>query len=220
MKMEKVATQPEKRPSRAPQSFEEAAIDFESSKIIGLALLCVIGILLALLNHTDPEPVVLKQNTLTGEITMLRSVKDAQDKYDEVTDKYWIGTYIRHRENYDWYTIGTESEIVKLMSAPDVGLQYMTQIQAPTAPLNMLKDKAKVVPKIASITFVGDLAQIRFSTERVNTSGENLDGSPVQMWIATLSYKFESGMMTDQQRLINPAGFKVISYRVDAEVVK
>lgn len=239
MKMENMNTpkKAEKTASRAPQTFEAAALDFENSKIIGLktsrkiawivaaaavvlALLCVIGILIALLNHKDPEPVVLTHNTGTGEITMARSIKDAQDKYDEVTDKYWIATYVRHRENYDWYTIGTESEIVKLMSASDVGAQYMTEIQAPTAPLKMLKDKAKVIAKITSITFVGDLAQVRITKERVNTSGENLDGSPVQNFIITMSYKYESGLMTDQQRLINPVGYKTVAYRVDAEVLK
>ncbi len=239
MKMEKVATEKQaaKIASRAPQTFEEAAKDFEESKIIGLklsrkiawmvagsaivlALLCVIALLVALFNHDDPEPVVLTHNTGTGVITMARSVKDTQDKYDEVTDKYWIANYVRHRENYDWYTIGTDSEIVKLMSAPDVATEYLRDVQSETAPLNIYKDKGKVVVKITSITYVGTLAQVRFTKERVSTSGENLDGSPVQNFIATIAYKYESGLMTDQERLINPIGFRTVSYRVDAEVVK
>lgn len=239
MKMEKVVTQKQalKVASRAPQTFEDAAKDFEESKIIGLklsrkiawmvasaaivlALLCVIAVLVALFNHDDPEPVVLTHNTGTGVITMARSVKDTQDKYDEVTDKYWLANYVRHRETYDWYTIGADSEIVKLMSAPDVATEYIRDVQSETAPLNIYKDKGKVVAKITSITYVGNLAQVRFTKERVSTSGENLDGSPVQAFIATIAYKYESGLMTDQQRLINPVGFTTLSYRVDAEVVK
>jgi type IV secretion system protein VirB8 len=223
--------------SRAPQSFEEAAKDFEESKIIGLktsrkiawivagsavglAFLCIIAVLVALFNHDDPQPVILTHDTSTGDVTMARSIKDSQDKYDEVTDRYWIATYVRNRENYDWYTIGTDSEIIKLMSAPDVAAEYMREIQAPSAPLNVYKDKGKVVTKVTSITFVGNVAQVRFTKERVTTSGENLDGSPVQTFIATISYKYESGLMTDQQRLINPLGFKSLTYRRDEEVVK
>lgn len=239
MKTEKVVTQKTavKMASRAPQSFEAAAQDFEESKIIGLklsrkiawivagsaiglAFLCVVGILLALFNHTDPQPVVLTHHTGTGVITMARSIKDTQDKYDEVTDKYWIANYVRHREGYDWYTIGSDSEVVKLMSAGDVGAEYMREIQMPTSPLELYKDKAKVVVQITSISFIGNLAQVRFTKERVNTSGENLDSSPVQPYIATIAYRYESGMMTEQQRLINPIGYKTISYKKDDEAVK
>jgi type IV secretion system protein VirB8 len=231
---EKVAT---KAASRAPQSFEEAAKDFEESKIIGLklsrkiawmvagsaivlAFLCVVAVLVALFNHQDPQPVILEHDTGTGAVTMARSIKDTQDRYGEVTDKYWIATYVRNRENYDWYSIGTDSEVVKLMSSPDVAAEYMREIQAPTAPLNVYKDKGKVVTKITSITFVGNVAQVRFTKERVSTSGENVDNSPVQSFIVTISYKFEAGLMTDQQRLINPLGFRTLTYRRDEEVVK
>jgi len=239
MKLDKVVTDKSsaKKASRAPQSFEEAAKDFEESKIIGLktsrkiawivagssiglAVLCVIAVLVALFNHQDPQPVILTHDTGTGEVTMARSIKDTQDKYNEVTDRYWIATYVRNRENYDWYTIGTDSEVVKLMSAPDVASEYMRDIQAPTAPLNVYKDKGKVVTKVSSITFVGNLAQVRFTKERVTTSGENVDNSPVQNFIATIAYKYESGLMTDQQRLINPLGYRTLTYRRDEEVVK
>ncbi|MDQ1817823.1 type IV secretion system protein [Massilia sp. CCM 9210] len=239
MKMEKVdiEKQSPKKASRAPQSFEEAALDFENSKIIGLklsrkiawavaaaalliSLLCVLALLVALFNHTDPQPVVYEKDSKTGSIIQMKTLKDTPLKSDEVTDKYWIATYIRHREGYDWHTVGTESEIVKLMSASDVGSEYMRTIQADTAPLNMLKDKGKIVVKIASITFVGEIAQVRFTKQRVNTSGENLDGSPEQSFIATLSYRFDNGAMTDQQRLSNPLGFKTMTYRVVDEVIK
>jgi type IV secretion system protein VirB8 len=84
----------------------------------------------------------------------------------------------------------------------------------------MYKDKARVDVKILSITFISNVAQVRFSTEKKATDGTNTDNSPVQKWIATIGFKFSAGMMTDQQRLLNPLGFKSISYRVDPEVLK
>ncbi|WP_268233941.1 type IV secretion system protein [Xylella fastidiosa] len=59
---------------------------------------------------------------------------------------------------------------------------------------------------IVSIAFLGDTAQVRFTTEKLSASGENLDNSPVRKWIATIAFQFKPGLMTEQQRLINPPG--------------
>ena len=74
--------------------------------------------------------------------------------------------------------------------------------------------------KITSIAFFGETAQVRFTSEKLNASGENVDNSPLQKWIATIAFQFKPGMMTEQQRLVNPLGFKAATYRVDPEVIK
>jgi type IV secretion system protein VirB8 len=228
----------EKNVSRlTPQVFTEAAKEFEKSKIeevkfsrrvawivagvsTTITVIALGSLYVGLFTHKDPEPVILKVESSTGVTTVLKSIKDVTDKYDEVVDRHWLANYIKARELYDWYTISEQFDAVKLMSSPNVGAEYAIKTQEKNAPLNTLKDKAKIVVKIISVSFLGDLAQVRYTTERQNTSGENLDGSPVQSWIATIAYQYEAGKMTDQQRLINPLGFKVISYRTDSEVVK
>ena len=223
--------------NRAPQNFIEAAKDFERSKteemrksrkvawvIAGVTTaitsVSIIAFLVALLMRTEPEPVILKVDNSTGATTVMRSVKDAYDKYDDVVNKYWLAMYVRYREGYDWYTISQQFESVKLMSENAIATEYENAVKAENAPLAILKDKAKIIAKINAITFIGDTAQIRFTTEKESISGENPDGSPVQKWIATVAYLYDAGQMTEQQRLINPLGFKVVSYRVDPEVIQ
>ena len=150
---------------------------------------------------------------------VLRSVKDTSDKYSEVVNRYWLANYVRVREDYDWFTIGSQFDAVQLLSETNIATEYSNQVKSETAPLALLKDKARLEAKIQSIAFVGDLAQVRFTTEKKSINGENIDGSPLQKWIATIGFKFSAGLMTDQQRMINPLGFKVISYRVDPEVI-
>jgi len=222
---------------RLPQNFIEAAADFEKAKIHEVLLsrkiawiiaslssaICTISIiafLAALLLRTEPEPVILKVDNSTGATTVMRSIRDNKDRYDEVVNKYWLAQYVRTCESYDWYTISEAFESCKLMSESDVAKEYARKVQAPNAPLHVLKDKGKLVTKISSIAFLGDTAQIRFTTEKLNSSGENTDNSPVQKWIATVAYWFKPGQMTEQQRLINPLGFRAVSYRVDPEVLK
>ena len=71
--------------------------------------------------------------------------------------------------------------------------------------------------KIVSVAFFGDTASVRFTKEKTNASGENSDRAPIQRKIATIAYQFKSGYMSDQQRLINPLGFKVASFSVNDE---
>ena len=106
------------------------------------------------------------------------------------------------------------------MSDGDVAKEYSRKVQAPGSPLSVLKDKGKVVVKITSIAFFGETAQVRFTSEKLSASGENVDNSPLQKWIATIAFQFKPGMMTEQQRLVNPLGFKAATYRVDPEVIK
>lgn len=226
-----------KAEKRVPQSFVQAAADFEKSKIVeikrsrkiawviasiatGICTVSIIAFLVALLMRTEPEPVILKVDNSTGATTVMRSIRDTKDQYDEVVNKYWLAQFVRTCESYDWYTISEAFEACKLMAEPDVAKEYSARVQAPNAPLNILKDKGKVVAKITAIAFVGDTAQVRFTTEKLSPSGENTDNSPVQKWIATVAFWFKPGQMTEQQRLVNPLGFRAVSYRVDPEVLK
>lgn len=230
----------EKKPradkGRIPQSFNEAAQEFGrarneddkkskktawiiASVSIGVTTIAIFAFLVALLTRPEPEPTIIHVNDTTGAATVLRSVKDDKDQYDDVVNKYWLAAYVRAREGYDWYTISEQYDTVKLMSENDVSGDYEKKVNDPNGPLKTLKDKGKVVAKIESITFVNELAQVRFSTVKQSTNGDNADGSPVQKWIATIAFKYHAGWMTEQQRFVNPLGFKAVTYRADPEVI-
>lgn len=219
-----------------PQKFTEAALDFERSKndelrlsrklawtITGASL--VIGMVasvsgaIATWKRPEPIPTIITLDKGTGVSTVVRSVADAHDKFDEVVDKHWLSEYIRFREGYDWYEISTSYDVVKLMSSADVASGYETEVRSKNSPLNLLKDNGKLKVKVGSVSFVGDMAQVRYTVEKTNASGHNLDGSPIQYFVATVAYGYDTkSAMTEQERMTNPMGFKVMSYRRDAEV--
>ena len=235
--MTKAVVDMKKAAKRLPQDFMAAAQDFENSKIdeiklsrkiawwiagvcVAITSVSILAFLVALLTRPEPVPTIIKVDQSTGESEVVRAVKDAQEHFGEVVDKHWLAVYVRLREGYDWYEIGEQFDAVKLMSEGPTGDEYAKAVQAVNAPLKVYKDKAKVKVHIEGVAFVGQLAQVRFTTEKVATNGENTDGSPPQKYVATIAYHYNSGLMTDQQRLINPLGFRVLTYRVDAEAVK
>lgn len=221
---------------RVPQRFEEAAIEFErnmaeedrkSKKVawriatvcVVVTVISIIGFVVALLIRRDPEPLIF-QPMGDGSVQVLRTMKNAQDKYDEVIDKYWISKYVEYRESYDWWTISTQLAAVKLMSSDDEGAKYETDLRKKTSPLNVLADRGRWTVKVSSVAFVGDLAQVRFVKTLSNMKGEADTSTPPEAGIATVAYTYKSGLMTDQERLINPFGFRALSYRKDSELVK
>ena len=232
----KTPATPRKNP-RLPESFVSSAKSFEISKIeeikrsrkiawtiaivsMSICSVSILAFLVALLVRKEPEPVIIQVDKSSGFTSVLRSIKDTEDKYDEVINRYWLAKYVKIRESYDWFTIGEQFSAIKLMSDSNIFTEYSKKVQSSDAPLTLFKDKARVDVKILSITFISNVAQIRFSTEKKAPDGSNPDNSPVQKWIATVGFKFDAGLMTDQQRQVNPLGFKSTSYSVDPEVIK
>ncbi|MDR2207470.1 MAG: type IV secretion system protein [Azoarcus sp.] len=224
-------------PKRLPQTFVDAALDFERSKnetlqrtnkllvkgiagAIAFAFVCVVGILMSFALHREPQPTILRLDNTTGNIDVLTSIKDANNSYDEVVNRYWVANYVKTCERYDWYSIGVDFDSCELFSSSDVFTAHSNKVKAKNAPLEMLKDKGRIDVRIVSVSFLdSNTASVRFTSQKLTAAGENPDGSPLQRWIATVVFEFDAGLMTDQQRMVNPLGFKVLSYQVNPEAI-
>lgn len=222
-------------PKRLPQTFIQAAEEFERSRIdelkqtrklaiivaaiaCGFAGICIFGFVLSFALHREPQPVVLRVDNSTGNVDVLTSIKNANSTYDEAINRYWLAQYVKTCERYDWYSITVDYDSCELFSDGPVFNAYSAKVKDKSAPLEKLKDKGKIDVRVVSVSFLDDnTASVRFTSQKLNASGENPDGSPLQRWIATVVFTYESGLMTDQQRMINPLGFKVLSYQVNAE---
>ena len=68
-----------------------------------------------------------------------------------------------------------------------------------------------------AISFVGDMAQVRFEKRVVPVKGDLDKQIPVQKMIATISFEYKNEPTQEKDRLVNPLGFQVTSYRVDPE---
>lgn len=217
--------------TQAAKSFEKSTIDEIKRSRKQAWIVCFISILFALialvsaaislLTRVEPEPTIIQVDKSSGYTTVLRSVKNAEDQYDEVVNKHWLARYVVLRESYDWYTISTAYGIVNLMSSGDVSAEYERKIRAPNGPLEMLGKNGRIDIEVDSIAFIGATAQVRFSSEKLSADGINNSSAPKQRFIATIVFKYDASQrMTSQERLENPLGFKVLSYRIDSEVMQ
>ena len=183
--------------------------------VAGMAVAAVMG----LTPFKEVIPFVARVNDTTGAVDILTTIKNKQMKYEEVINRYWLAMYVRYRESYDWDKIQATYDATNLLSAPQVQAVFKAFYNSPAAPHKILKQHAKVVVKVTNISFVGDMAQVRFEKRVIPVTGEeNAQPIPPQKMIATIAFEFKSTPMKEADRLINPLGFQVLSYDVTEEV--
>ena len=226
----------EKTPDQLGNWYLDQAMEFEKSKTKAamdsktLAWRCVVGtgILMAVViissaivvfvNKPNP-PGVLRVNDTTGEVTILKTLADGKIKYGQATDIKYLRDYVNYRESYDWETIQDLYNATILLSSPREGTLYaaFNGEGNKLAPVNVLKDKYRVIAKAGTISFVGKTALVSFTKKTIP-----LTGLPptTDYFVATISYEYEDTPMDDKDRGINVAGFKVTSYRVDRDITK
>jgi type IV secretion system protein VirB8 len=182
----------------------------------GLAAIAM-GMLLALLPLKRVEAFVVRVDNSTGSVEVVTRLNDAQESYGEAVDRYFVNRYIVSRESYDYDTIQADYDTTLLLSSPEVQREYSALFEGASARDKVLSNRVRILVQVRSITPSRDIAVVRFTRTRNPT-----DGSPVtsESLVATLGFRFVAAPMREEDRRLNPLGFQVVSYRVDAEVVK
>lgn len=185
-----------------------------SSSLLGVALLA----LLFLTPLKTNTPFVLRVDNATGHVEVLTTLQTSEISYGEVVDSYFLNQYVLNREGYDYNTIQNAYNTTALLSDPDVQQEYYALFEGSQARDKVLKEHAKIVVQIRSITPTPETgtAVVRFSTQTKHSNG-SVD--PLHNWIATISYIYKDATMSSADRRINPLGFQVTSYRIDPETL-
>lgn len=179
-----------------------------------------VGAVAALTPLKTVEPFVVRVDNNTGATDIVTVMKQHETSYGEVMDKFWLAQYVRYRESYDWQTVQDTFDATNLLSSQSEQ-EIFSRIYKdnPNAPHKVLRDTAKVNVRVNAIAFVGDMAQVRFEKAVVPFNKSTVIPPP-QRYIATIAYEYKNSGMKDEDRLINPLGFQVTSYRVDKEHVE
>ena len=171
--------------------------------------------------YSQPVPAHMLVMNTDGSIQQV-TLLTPQSTYGEVADTYWVSEFVRHYESYEFNTAQVDYDAIRLMaSSGEVADEYQKRYKWGTkeAMDKTVGDRKSVKVKVSSVILDREtgIASVRFSTtEKYRTRGA--DEAP-QFWIATLSYRYDNMELTAAQRYINPAGFRVYSYRVNAESV-
>ena len=205
------------------QAFEKSKVDAAEEKArtadrrsvlsAVVALVAVSGMgSLGLLKRSNP-PAVLRVDSSTGKVDVLPTTANGHVTFSEKTDRHDLHTYVELRESYDWETISDTHAAVMFMSDDHEKEAYDALVRGPAGPLKLLKDQARVIARVGSITFVGSTAQVFFSRQLIplNSAAKRLDPA---YWIATVAFERVDVPEKKDQQDIDPDGFRCTSYEV------
>ncbi|WP_074381488.1 virB8 family protein [Bartonella doshiae] len=164
-----------------------------------------------------PTPLVLRVDNATGAVDVISVMREHETSYGEVVDRYWLNQYVLNRETYDYDTIQLNYDTAALLSAPTVQQEFYKIYDGENARDKVLSNKARITVKVRSIQPNGrGQAIVRFTTQQHDSNGV---AEPKQHQIATIGYTYVGAPMKSSDRLLNPLGFQVTSYRSDPEVL-
>ena len=174
--------------------------------------------LVALVPLKRVEAFVLRVDNATGAVDLVTTLRDGQASYGEVVDRYFLNKYVLARESYDYETLQTAYDTTALMSSGEVQREYAGLFDGPKARDKVLANRVRIVVKVRSIApgTTRNTAVVRFMTRVAHADGTS---EAEESLVATIGFRYVGGAMHEQDRLVNPLGFQVTSYRVDPEIV-
>ncbi|MFM0732770.1 type IV secretion system protein [Paraburkholderia sediminicola] len=200
--------------SKVEAAEEKARIADRRSVLMGVVALAAVSGMgaLGLLKRPSP-PAVLRVNDTTGKVDVLPTTANGHVTFSQKTDRHDLHTYVELRESYDWETISDTHAAVMFMSDDHEKEAYDGLVRGPVGPLKLLKDQARVIARVGSITFVGATAQVFFSRQLVPLNPAAKRPDPTY-WIATVAFERVNVPEKQDQQDINADGFRCTSYEV------
>jgi len=163
------------------------------------------------------EPYTILVDRQTGYTQILKGDGAEKISADDALIQSMLAQYVIARESYDITTIARDYRKVALWSVDRARTSYMAVMQTGSAdnPTTHLPRTSVVNTYIKSVSRLGSMAAlVRFDTERVDQGQAN---GARQSSIAVVRYRFARAPMSFDDRLINPLGFQVVTYRKDQE---
>ena len=166
------------------------------------------------------EPFVVRVDEATGMVETMRglSAEPGPIAYDEAISKYFLAQYVRNREGYLDPAAEEAFRLVSILSAPTEQRRWAEAYRGsnPDSPQNLYGPTGEAIVSIRAIGFIGDgVANVRF--RRTVRQAQQTTRSD---WIATIAFTYTRAPMAEPDRLRNPLGFQVTSYRADPEVIR
>lgn len=190
------------------------------SAIIAFASICAIAYMTPL---KQSVPYVIRVDNTTGMVDIITSVKDTEFSSNEALDKYFTSLYVKTREGYHYNLLTQDYTLTQILSSPQVAQDYVKIYEGANARQEILKNNNEVSIDINSVV-LGESADIKTATIRFNATTSALSNSgkntvQTSAKVATLSYEYSpADLTTEDERLQNPLGFKVTTYRIDDEI--
>ncbi len=166
------------------------------------------------------EPFVIQVDQKSGITQTVDPLTVQELTANEAVNNFFLVQYIRSRETYSITDLARNYNIVRVMSARDT---VYPAFVAAADPNNANSNAARLgsnglrTIKFKSITYLNrNLAQARVLIE------EKGEGAGYRQYhrIVLIAFEYIKLNLTNEERYINPLGFRVTDYRIDEDILQ
>ncbi|RZI60600.1 MAG: hypothetical protein EOP14_00550 [Pseudomonas sp.] len=188
----------------------------------GLMGLCLVTAVIALAMLTPLRrtvPYLVKMDTQTGNIEVLRTFDNQEIGTDELNDKYWAQRYVLAREQYNWWLVSTDYDTVAAMTDPTIFKEYGDQFVGEKGLDKVFGDFTERRIRILSLTpSLSNPQQMIVRFERTTVSKGNVVEAPT-VFVVNMTFRYiPNKNASEAEGIRNPRGYQVYSYRRDVEI--
>ncbi len=173
--------------------------------------------LVALIPMRRPVPLPILVDRQTGYVQAMTDLSPGALTQNEAVTRSYLARYILARETFDAADLNQAYRKVMLWSSGDARRDYASWMSraTPDSPLNLDSPSTRVAVTLESLSLTSPTTALaRFTTQRQDAGGPP---QPIQSFAATLAFRYVDAPMSMADRLVNPLGFQVTSYRRDSE---
>jgi len=169
------------------------------------------------LKNTQLQTILVDRQS--GFVTTVDPARPERISADSALTRSFLAQYVVARETFDIATLKQDYRRISALSAPDVVRRYTAEVQAsnPASRLASLPRTTVIAVRVLSISPISaKRAMVRFETQQSDAGSAS---ARLQNWVAMVGYRYSPQPMPMEDRLVNPLGFEVTSYRRDAEAL-
>lgn len=189
---------------------------FVASVAAAIALLLAIALVI-LLPLKRVEPYTLLVDRQTGNVEGLAPFDPQTIAPNAALTRSFLAQYVIARESFDADSFDRDYRKTTLWSAGQARQAYINRMQPnnPASPLAFMRPGGRIRVEVRSVSPLdARRALVRFTTVHEDRGAQP---QAPQFWVAVIGYGFSNAEMSEEDRLLNPLGFQVTSYRRDAE---
>lgn len=168
------------------------------------------------------ENYIVRVDTNSGYTDVVRPASEIKST-EQVDDEYWLATYVRFRESYNFSNNDAQFHMVELMSYEDTFAEYKNFQLSNQGYLAVLSNKRQIRTENNNINFLrrdsaSGTAQVRITKTVLDSNGVPDPMLKPTTWIVTISFDYKHPAKQAGDRWLNPRGFGVKSYVMTQEV--
>lgn len=187
-----------------------------------IAIISIIAVFL-LTPLKQSVPYVIRVDNVTGMVDIISTLKDQTvvSKNSEALDKYFTANYVKLREQYYWDILEQDYYTVQVFSSNRISAEYQNIYAGANSRVKNLQNSVEVEIQIISVVLTNS-AGANVATIRFNEIVKDLQSKTSKQTtkVATLTYEYVKELTTEKERVMNPLGFKVNTYRIDSEIAR